>query len=101
MYRGGLVHPVMFAVNAVAHNSAVVAQITKQELFLKHPNQHRAVTDLNVELLTKDESSNFHSREDGHTSVVIQKHVLWCSTNILLKNFYNTTKDKILGANSK
>ncbi|KAH7932899.1 hypothetical protein HPB49_004671 [Dermacentor silvarum] len=64
MDRGGLVHPTMFVVNAVAHNYAVVEQLSKQEVFLKLSNQRQVVTDLTVELLNNDESSDFDACDD-------------------------------------
>lgn len=101
MDRGGLVHPTMFVVNAVAHNYAVVEQLSKQEVFLKLSNQRQVVTDLTVELLNNDESSDFDACDDGHSCELVLKHVLWCSTNILLKNFCCRMNDKILESHSK
>lgn len=100
MDRGGLVHPAMSVVNAVAHNYAVVEQLSQNEVFLKLSNQRQVVTNLTVELLTNDESSDFDTCDDGHTSEVVLKYVLWCSTNILLKNFCRRMNDDILKAHS-
>ncbi|KAL3183169.1 hypothetical protein MRX96_006938 [Rhipicephalus microplus] len=100
MDRGGLVHPAMSVVNAVAHNYAVVEQLSQNEVFLKLSNQRQVVTNLTVELLTNDESSDFDTCDDGHTSEVVLKYVLWCSTNILLKNFCRRMNDYILKAHS-
>ncbi|CAN8006962.1 unnamed protein product [Ixodes hexagonus] len=85
--RGGLCHPTMFVVNAVANSYVVVTQLSKQADFLRMPNQRQLVTDLTVELLGNDESSDFDACENGHTSELVLKHILWCSANILLKNF--------------
>ncbi|XP_049269019.1 uncharacterized protein LOC119382267 [Rhipicephalus sanguineus] len=101
MDRGGLVHPTMFVVNAVAHNYAVVEQLSKQEVFLKLSNQRQVVTDLTVELLSNDESSDFDACDDGHSCELVLKYVLWCSTNILLKSFCCRMNDKILESHSK
>ncbi|KAH9377901.1 hypothetical protein HPB48_000064 [Haemaphysalis longicornis] len=100
MDRGGLVQPAMSVVNAVAHNYAVVEQLSQNEVFLKLSNQRQVVINLTVELLTNDESSDFDTCEDGHTSEVVLKYVLWCSTNILLKNFCRKMNDGILKAHS-
>ncbi|KAL3217681.1 hypothetical protein MRX96_050968 [Rhipicephalus microplus] len=70
MDRGGLVHPAMSVVNAVAHNYAVVEQLSQNEVFLKLSNQRQVVTNLTVELLTNDESSDFDTCDDGHTSEI-------------------------------
>ncbi|KAL3181048.1 hypothetical protein MRX96_037108 [Rhipicephalus microplus] len=57
--RGGLVHPSIFAVNAVAHSYAVVEELSRRDDFLTIPNQRQVATDLTVDLLTEDESSDF------------------------------------------
>ncbi|KAH9384173.1 hypothetical protein HPB48_026166 [Haemaphysalis longicornis] len=102
MYRGGLVHPTMFAVNAVTYNYAVVEQLSKmQEQFLSLPNQRQVATDFTAELLADEECSGFDSCHDGRTSELLLKHVLWCSTNILLKNFCCRLNDKIADASAK
>lgn len=101
MDRGGLVHPTTFVVNAVAHNYAVVEQLSKQEVFLKLSNQRQVATDLTVELLSNDESSEFDACDDRHSCELVLKYVLWCSTNIPLKNFCCRMNDKILDSHSK
>ncbi|XP_077491413.1 uncharacterized protein LOC144102027, partial [Amblyomma americanum] len=101
MDRGGLVHPAMFVVNAVAHNYAVVEQLSKNSDFLSMPCQRKVVTDLTVELLTSEDSQEFDTCDSGHTSELVLKHVLWCSTNILLKNFCCRLNDKIADASTK
>ncbi|XP_077544212.1 uncharacterized protein LOC144156208 [Haemaphysalis longicornis] len=100
MDRGGLVHPAMSVVNAVAHNYAIVEQLSQNEVFLKLSNQRQVVTNLTVERLTNDESSDFDTCDDGPTSEVVLKYVLWCSTNILLKNFCRRMNDEFLKAHS-
>ncbi|XP_042146182.1 uncharacterized protein LOC121835767, partial [Ixodes scapularis] len=82
--RGGLIHPTMFVVNAVANNYVVVVQLSKQPEFLQMPNQRQVATELTVELLASDEFSDFDTCGDGHTSEQVLKHILWCSTNIML-----------------
>ncbi|CAN7941828.1 unnamed protein product, partial [Ixodes hexagonus] len=42
--RGGLVHPAMFAVHAVANSYVVVTELSKQPEFLRMPNQRQLVT---------------------------------------------------------
>ncbi|KAH9359747.1 hypothetical protein HPB48_021306 [Haemaphysalis longicornis] len=102
MDRGGLVHPTMFAVNAVTYNYAVVEQLSKmQEQFLSMPNQRQVATDLTAVLLADEECSDFDACDDGRTSELLLKHVLWCSTNILLKNFCCRLNDKIADASAK
>lgn len=77
MDQGGLVHPAMFAVNAVAYNSTVVEQLSKmKEQFLSMPNQRQVATDLTGKLLVDEECSDFDACEDGHTSMLLLKHVL-------------------------
>lgn len=98
---GGLVHATMFVVNAVAHNYAVVEQLSKQEVFLKLSNQRQVVTDLTMELLNNDESSDFDACDNRHSCELVLKYVLWCSTNILVKNFCCRMNDKILESHSK
>ncbi|KAH9382278.1 hypothetical protein HPB48_013539 [Haemaphysalis longicornis] len=92
MDRGGLVHPPMSILNAVAHNYAVVDQLSQNEVFLKLSNQRQVVTNLTGELLTND--------DDGHSSEVLLKYVLWWSTKILLKNICRRMNDDILKAHS-
>ncbi|KAH9372980.1 hypothetical protein HPB48_019803 [Haemaphysalis longicornis] len=62
--------------NAVAHNYAVVEQLSQNEVFLKLSNQRQVVTNLTVELLKNDESSDFDTCDDEHTSEVVLKCVL-------------------------
>ncbi|KAH9361615.1 hypothetical protein HPB48_001492 [Haemaphysalis longicornis] len=80
LHRGGLVHPSMFAVNAVAHSYAVAEEFSKRDDFLTIPSQHQLATDLTVDLLTDDDP--FDGCNAGHTKYVVLKHILWCSTNI-------------------
>lgn len=91
----GLLFPTMFALNAVAYSYVVVQQLSKQTKFMKAPNQHQLLTDLTVELLTSERSSDFDACEDGHTGELVLKHVLWCSTHILLKSFSFSVIDDI------
>ncbi|XP_040073973.1 uncharacterized protein LOC115329107 [Ixodes scapularis] len=93
---GSLLFPTMFAINAVAHSYIVAQELSKQAEFLKMPNQRQLVTDLTVDLLTNEESSEFDVCEDGHTAEFVLRHVLWCSTSILLKNFFCKTNKKPL-----
>ncbi|KAH7986441.1 hypothetical protein HPB51_026667 [Rhipicephalus microplus] len=83
MDRGGLVHPAMSVVNAVAHNYAVVEQLSQNEVFLKLSNQRQVVTNLTVELLTNDESSDFDTCDDGHTSEAILRRALGSGASCL------------------
>ncbi|XP_042147955.1 uncharacterized protein LOC115329104 [Ixodes scapularis] len=84
----GLLFPTMFAINAVAYSYVVAQQLSKQAESSKVPNPRQLVADLTVELLTNEGSSEFDVCEDGHTSELVLRHVLWCSTNVLLKNFF-------------
>lgn len=99
--RGGLIFPAMFAVNAVTHNYVVVEQLSKKSEFLRCPNQRRLVTELTLELLSDEDLSDFDACEDGHTAELVLKHVLWSSTNILLKNFCRKLNDNVADANAK
>ncbi|XP_077489629.1 uncharacterized protein LOC144100614 [Amblyomma americanum] len=99
--RGGLIFPALFAVNAVTHNYVVVEQVSKKAEFLRSPNQRRLVTELTLQLLADQESSDFDTCEDGHTVELLLKHVLWNSTNILLKNFCRKLNDDVADANAK
>ncbi|KAH9375571.1 hypothetical protein HPB48_009423 [Haemaphysalis longicornis] len=85
--RGGLVYPAMPAVNAVAHNYVVVEELSKCAEFLKVQNQRQVATELTLQLLSDEEPSDFDVCEKGHPSEVVLKYILWCSTNVLLKNF--------------
>ncbi|KAG0410260.1 hypothetical protein HPB47_012621 [Ixodes persulcatus] len=67
--RGGLVFPTMFAANAVAHNYVVVEQVSSHSEFLKMPNQRQLVTELTVELLANEDTSDFDTCDNGHTSL--------------------------------
>lgn len=52
IYRGGLVHPAVFAVNVAAYNYTIVEQLSKmQEQFLSIPIYHQVATDLTAEML--------------------------------------------------
>lgn len=84
----GLLFPTMFAVNAVVYGYVVIEELSKQAEFLKVPNRHQFVTDFAVELLSNEERSDINVCDNGHTSELLLRHVLWCSTNILLKNFF-------------
>ncbi|KAH9367496.1 hypothetical protein HPB48_021402 [Haemaphysalis longicornis] len=99
--RGGLVYPAMAGVNAVAHNYVVVEELSKRAEFLNVPNQRQLVTELTSELLNDDDSSDFDDCEQGHKSEVVLRHVLWCSTNILLKNCCRVLNDKVQDENNK
>ncbi|KAH9382582.1 hypothetical protein HPB48_010344 [Haemaphysalis longicornis] len=91
----------MAAVNDVAHNYVVFEELSKRPEFLNVPNQRQLVTELTSELLNDDDSSDFDDCEQGHKSEVVLKHVLWCSTNILLKNFCRVLNDKVQDENNK
>lgn len=54
---------------------------------------------INEELLTNDEP-DFDACDERHTSEVVLKHVLWCSTNIFFFNFCRRINDEILKANA-
>ncbi|KAG0414381.1 hypothetical protein HPB47_008448, partial [Ixodes persulcatus] len=73
---GSLLFPTMFAINAVAHSYIVAQELSKQAKFLKMPNQRQLVTDLTVDLLANEESSEFDVCEDGHTAEFVLRHVL-------------------------
>ncbi|KAL3218039.1 hypothetical protein MRX96_050885 [Rhipicephalus microplus] len=69
--RRGLVHPSIFAVNAVAHSTAVVDKLLRRDDFFTIPNQPQVATDLTVDLLTEDESSDFDGCDGGHTKDIV------------------------------
>lgn len=92
--RGGAVFPTMFAVNAVAHAYVVVEQLVKQPLFLNMSNQRQIVTDLTVELLVNEATSDFDACGDGHTGEHVLRLVLWCATNVLLKKFASVVQER-------
>ncbi|KAL3213166.1 hypothetical protein MRX96_007757 [Rhipicephalus microplus] len=99
--RRGLVHPSIFAVNAVAHSYAVVEELSGRDDFLTIPNQRQVATDLTVDLLTEDESSDFDGCDAGHTKEIVLQYILWCSSNILLKNVCSRMNDNIRDASVK
>lgn len=99
--RGGLVYPSMFALNAVAHCYVVVEQLATQPELLLMREQRQVVTELTLHLLANEEPSDFDACENGHTSESVLKHILRCSTNILLKNFCGKLNDKLLDAADK
>ncbi|KAH9372836.1 hypothetical protein HPB48_022776 [Haemaphysalis longicornis] len=92
--QGGVVFPTMFAVNAVAHAYVVVEQLVKQPLFLNMPNQRQIVTDLTVELLVNEATSDFDTCGDGHTGEHVLRLVLWCAANVLLKKFSSVVQER-------
>ncbi|KAH8028420.1 hypothetical protein HPB51_016533 [Rhipicephalus microplus] len=96
--RGGLVYPSMFALNAVAHCYVVVEQLATQPELLLIREQRQVVTELTLHLLANEEPSDFDTCENGHTSESVLKHILRCSTNILLKNVCGKLNDKLLDA---
>ncbi|KAH6925923.1 hypothetical protein HPB50_012072 [Hyalomma asiaticum] len=51
----------------------VLEQLSKQEVFLKLSNQRQVATDLTVELLSNDESSEFDACDDGHSCELVLK----------------------------
>lgn len=57
-------------------------------------------TDLTVDLLTDDNPSDFDGCDAGHTEIVL-KYILWCSSNILLKNFCSRMNYDIHDASKK
>ncbi|KAH9384790.1 hypothetical protein HPB48_026804 [Haemaphysalis longicornis] len=63
--------------------------------------QRQVVTELTLHLLANEEPSDFDACENGHTSESVLKHILRCSTNILLKNFCGKLNDKLLDAADK
>ncbi|KAL3255377.1 hypothetical protein MRX96_017292 [Rhipicephalus microplus] len=71
--RGELVHPSIFAVNAVAHSYAVVDELSGRDDFLTIPNQRQVATDLTIDLLTEDKSSDFDGCDAGHTKEIVPK----------------------------
>ncbi|KAH7973726.1 hypothetical protein HPB49_004406 [Dermacentor silvarum] len=99
--RGGLVYPSMFALNAVAHSYVVVEQLATEPALLMMPEQRQVVTKMTLQLLASEEQSDFDTCENGHTVELVLKHILRCSTNILLKNFCRKLNDKLLDAADK
>ncbi|KAH7946490.1 hypothetical protein HPB51_028526 [Rhipicephalus microplus] len=93
--RGGLVYPEMPAVNAVAHNYVVVEKLSKCAEFLKVQNQRQVATELTLQLLSDEEPSDFDVCEKELASEVVLNYILWCSTNILLKNFCRRLNNKV------
>ncbi|KAH7974758.1 hypothetical protein HPB49_019200 [Dermacentor silvarum] len=99
--RAGLVYPSMFALNAVAHSYVVVEQLATEPALLMMPEQRQVVTKMTLQLLASEEQSDFDTCENGHTVELVLKHILRCSTNILLKNFCRKLNDKLLDAADK
>ncbi|KAH8033266.1 hypothetical protein HPB51_008665 [Rhipicephalus microplus] len=99
--RGGLVYPAMPAVNAVAHNYVVVEELFKCPEFLKVQNQCQVATELTLQLLSDKKPSDFDVCEKGHASEVVLKYILWCSTNVLLKNFCRRLNNKVSDPDNK
>ncbi|KAH8031580.1 hypothetical protein HPB51_019201 [Rhipicephalus microplus] len=99
--RGGLVYPAMPAVNVVAHNYVVVEKLSKCAEFLKVQNQRQVATELTLQLLSDEEPSDFDVCEKGHASEVVLKYILWCSTNILLKNFCRRLNNNVSDPDNK
>ncbi|KAH7953124.1 hypothetical protein HPB49_004983 [Dermacentor silvarum] len=97
----GLVYPSMFALNAVAHSYVVVEQLATEPALLMMPEQRQVVTKMTLQLLASEEQSDFDTCENGHTVELVLKHILRCSTNILLKNFCRKLNDKLLDAADK
>ncbi|KAH7945961.1 hypothetical protein HPB49_018027 [Dermacentor silvarum] len=97
--RGGLVYPSMFALNAVSY--VVVEQLATEPALLMMPEQRQVVTKMTLQLLASEEQSDFDTCENGHTVELVLKHILRCSTNILLKNFCRKLNDKLLDAADK
>ncbi|KAH7959161.1 hypothetical protein HPB49_009111 [Dermacentor silvarum] len=56
---------------------------------------------MTLQLLASEEQSDFDTCENGHTVELVLKHILRCSTNILLKNFCRKLNDKLLDAADK
>ncbi|KAG0431891.1 hypothetical protein HPB47_021345 [Ixodes persulcatus] len=54
---------------------------------MKVPIQRQFVSELTMELLSTNETSDFDACEEGHTSELVLKNLFWCSTNIVLKNY--------------
>ncbi|KAH7954522.1 hypothetical protein HPB49_019367 [Dermacentor silvarum] len=67
------------------------------------PDQHWECVRKQVEALlpSSEEQSDFDTCENGHTVELVLKHILRCSTNILLKNFCRKLNDKLLDAADK
>lgn len=57
--------------------------------------------DLTVDLLSEDDPSDFDVCDAGHTKEIVLKYILWCSSNILLKNFCSRMNDDIRDASEK
>lgn len=91
----------MFALNAVAHSYVVVEQLATEPALLMMPEQRQVVTKMTLQLLASEEQSDFDTCENGHTVELVLKHILRCSTNILLKNFCRKLNDKLLDAADK
>lgn len=83
----------MFVINALGHNYAVAQERSKTAEFLKVRNQREVVTEPTTELLSINEASDFDACEEGHTSELVLKHLLWCSTIIVLKNYCGRLND--------
>lgn len=69
--------------------------------FLKVQNQRQVATELTLQLLGDEEPSDLDVCEKGHASAVVLKYILWCSTNILLKNFCRRLSNKASDPDSK
>ncbi|KAG0428344.1 hypothetical protein HPB47_024661 [Ixodes persulcatus] len=57
----------MFAVNAMTHNYVVAQELSKQTEFMKVPIQRQFVSELTMEVLSTNETSDFDACEEGHT----------------------------------
>uniref|UniRef100_L7M0C7 Uncharacterized protein n=1 Tax=Rhipicephalus pulchellus TaxID=72859 RepID=L7M0C7_RHIPC len=99
--RGGLVYPSMFALNAVAYSYVVVEQLATLPTLLVVPEQRQIVTKLTLQLLASEVQSDLDTCDNGHTSELVLKHILRCSSNVLLKNFCRKLNDKLLDAADK
>ncbi|KAG0418987.1 hypothetical protein HPB47_004452 [Ixodes persulcatus] len=54
---------------------------------MKVPIQRQFVSELTMELLSTNETSDFDACEEGHRNELALKDLFWCSTNIVLKNY--------------
>lgn len=86
----------MFAVNAMTHNYVVAQELSKQTEFMEVPIQRQFVSELTMELLSTNETSDFDACEEGHTSELVLKNLFWCSTNIVLKNYCGKVNEKLM-----
>lgn len=94
-------YPSIFARNAVAHSYVIVEQLPTQPELLLMSEQGQVITKLTLQLLANEEESDLGDCGNSHTSQVVLKHILPCSTNVLLKNFRGKLNVKLLDTADK